>query len=110
MRRIETPMRKILVALFAAALVTGVAPAGTGGPGSGFSIVRVEVDSVAEGQLLLGSFDDTHEAGDGWVELLLHPGDRARLDALGFAYRVVDADPLLRELEERQTPGALVQL
>jgi hypothetical protein len=103
-------MRKILVALFAAGLVTGVAPVGSGGPGSGFSIVRVDVDSVAEGQLLLGSFDDTHEAGKGWVELLLHPGDQARLDALGFAYRVVDADPLLRELEERQTPGTLVQL
>lgn len=103
-------MRKILVALFAAALVTGVAPAGTGGPGSGFSIVRVDVDSVSEGHMLLGSFDDTHEVGNGWVELLLHPGDQARLDALGFSYRVVDADPLLRELEERKTAGALIEL
>jgi hypothetical protein len=98
-------MRKILIALFAAALVTGVAPAGSGGPGSGFSIVRVDVDSVAEGRFLLGNFDDTHEAGDGWVELLLHPGDQAKLDALGFSYRVVDADPVLRELEERRAPS-----
>jgi hypothetical protein len=103
-------MRKILVALFAAALVTGVAPVGSGGPGSGFSIVRVDVDSAAEGTFLLGTFDDTHEAGNGWVELLLHPGDQARLDALGFSYRVVDADPLLRELEEREAPQPLVLL
>jgi hypothetical protein len=103
-------MRKTLVALFAAALVTGLAPAGTGGPGSGFSIVRVDVDSAVEGSLLLGSFDDTHEAGDGWIELLLHPGDSARLDALGFSYRVVDADPLLHELAERAQAHPLVAL
>jgi Zinc carboxypeptidase len=103
-------MRKILVALFAAALVTGMAPVGSSGPASGFSIVRVDVDSRAEGAYLLTHFDDTHEAGRGWVELLLHPGDQAKLDARGYTYRVVEADPVQRELLERSTPGALVQL
>jgi hypothetical protein len=46
---------------------------------------------------VVASLDNTHAVfGDGTVELLLWPGDAARLDAADIPYRILDAD-LLRQ-------------
>lgn len=80
-------------------------------------LVRVAFDgAVGMTQLLEGGFDVLHGAGGTWSDVLLWPGDEARLVALGARYRVVDADPgrtaaeLSREdalrLGRRALPGA----
>lgn len=55
-------------------------------------LVRVSVDSPEEAAYYLSSFDETHNHGHDDIELLLWPGDLARLDALGADYDVVIED------------------
>jgi hypothetical protein len=60
----------------------------------GLSLVSVRMDASLLPRLL-AEFDVTEHAHDGWVDVVASPLDRARLDALGAAYRVVE-DDLLR--------------
>lgn len=57
-------------------------------------MVRVgDPDHIA----LLARFDTTHARVGDEVEVLLWPGDRARLDSLGLAYRVTETDVVGRD-------------
>lgn len=57
-------------------------------------LVRVAFDGAfSMTQLLEGGFDVLEGAGKTWTDVLLWPGDEARLAALGARYRLVDADP-----------------
>ncbi|MFP5352676.1 MAG: M14 family zinc carboxypeptidase, partial [Actinomycetota bacterium] len=86
-----TTLKRLFIAALAALLVASLAPLGrtdTARP----MIVRVTVESPQQAALLMSGFDETHNHGEGEIELLLWPGDLARLDALGFDYTVVIED------------------
>lgn len=53
--------------------------------------------SQAEAQFLMGQFDETHNHAPREIELLLWPGDRARLDAARIDYHVITEDLLARD-------------
>jgi hypothetical protein len=102
-------MRKAFAAATVALLLAGLAPV-TRGDTSALQIVSVPVTSRAEVQLLFEHFDETHNHSPGEVELLLWPGDRARLDALGFDYTVVVEDVIARDRRLASQPKRLVSL
>ena len=86
-----TTLRRLFVVALAALLVASIAPIGrtdTARP----MIVRVAVESPEQAAYLMNSFDETHNHGDGEIELLLWPGDLARLDALNYDYEVIIED------------------
>lgn len=86
-----TLRKRFFVAALAGLLVMSLAPIGrtdTARP----MIVRVSTSSHEEAALLMSNFDETHNHGPGEVELLLWPGDLARLDALGLDYEVTIPD------------------
>ena len=56
------------------------------------SIARVKVTTAEQGNYLMTAFDETHNHAPGVVEVLLWPGDQARLDALGYDYDIVIED------------------
>ena len=56
----------------------------------------------------LANFDDTHAVVDGGAELLLWPGDLARLQATGMPYEVRIADLLAHEAASASTGSAAV--
>jgi hypothetical protein len=92
-------------------LPAGAAPAAaragvTGGAGGTLlQLARVWVDqSTAH---LLNDFDDTHTVfDDGSVELLLWPGDRAKLTATGLRYEITVPDLIAHDQAEAQAGGA----
>jgi len=103
-------MRRFLVVALVGLLVGSLAP-GARTDTSVPALVRVHVHSADEAALLMGNFDETHNHSDGEVELLLWPGDRAELNALGFHYEVVTENLLERDLAlEAAAPNKLVEL
>ncbi len=82
---------RFLVVALVALLIGSLAPVGhtdTARP----MLVRVTVDSQQEAAYYLSSFDETHNHGHDEIELLLWPGDLARLEALDADYEVVIED------------------
>ena len=56
---------------------------------------------------LINDFDDTHTVfADGSVELLLWPGDQAKLAATGLRHEITVPDLIARDLAEAQGAGA----
>lgn len=82
---------RLLVVALVALLIGSLAPLGRT-DASRPMLVRVSVDSAEEAAYYMTSFDETHNHGDGEIELLLWPGDLARLDAIGADYTVVIED------------------
>lgn len=82
---------RFLVVALVALLVGSLAPLGRTDAARPM-IVRVSVDSAEEAAYFLSNFDETHNHGDGEVELLLWPGDLAELEAIGADYEVVIED------------------
>ena len=75
----------------AAPIFTGVHAATT------LKLANVRIRSI-EDELLLGSFDDTHAIpGPGLVEVLLWPGDQAKLEALGLDFEITVQDVVARD-------------
>ncbi|HJR44891.1 MAG TPA: M14 family metallopeptidase [Actinomycetota bacterium] len=75
------------------------------------TLVRVFVESAEQAGYLLSSFDETHNHSHGEVELLLWPGDLARLDLLGLDYEVVFEDLSARDAAlEAASPNELIRL
>jgi Zinc carboxypeptidase len=91
-------MRKMIVSALVATLVAAFSPAGHTGVAETLALVRVHVTSDAQAAYLLNHFDDSHNHSQGEVELVLWPGDRAQLDALGYDYDVVTEDLVARDL------------
>lgn len=102
-------LRRALGAGLGLLLVALAAPAALTEPAK-LMLVRVAVTDRDEAQFLLHSFDETHNHGNGQIELLLHPGDPARLRALGFSYEVVEDDLGARDGRLHARPGPRVAL
>lgn len=75
--------------LLATPRAAGAALAGLGAPPLQLAMVRAVSARDFE---KLTHFDDTHRRVGDEIEVLLWPGDRARLDATGLGYRITDAD------------------
>jgi hypothetical protein len=91
----------------AAAATTAGRAALTGAAGGGtlLQLARVWVDHSSAH--LLNDFDDTHTVfDDGSVELLLWPGDRAKLAATGLRHEITVPDLIARDTAEAQSAGA----
>lgn len=101
-------MRRAVVIALVLSLVGAFAPIGRT-EGNALALVRVAITSRAQAQYLLTHFDETHNHGDGHIELLLWPGDAARLDALGIDYSVVEDDVIARD-RAALVPGPVVSL
>lgn len=101
-------MRRLFVIALVLTLMAALAPIGRTGT-EALALVRVEVTSRSEAQHLLTHFDETHNHGDGHIELLLWPGDAARLDALGVDYEIVEDDVIARD-RAALVPGPVVPL
>ena len=97
-QNIPTPMKnKGIAAALVALLVLALAPMARSDSARPM-IVRVRPDSAADAAFLMSHYDETHNHGGGEIELLLWPGDRSELDALGFDYRVVVNDLFARDM------------
>ena len=83
-------------AVIAVLLVVALAPMAHG-DGDRPMLVRVTPRSASEAAFLMSYYDETHNHGDGQIELLLWPGDRVELDALDLDYEVVVEDLFARD-------------
>ncbi|MBW3594620.1 MAG: zinc carboxypeptidase [Actinobacteria bacterium] len=84
---------RVFAGALAAVIVLGLAPIGhtdTARP----MIVVAHPDSDAQAAFLMSNFDETHNHAPGEIELLIWPGDLARLDAAGIDYHVAIEDLL----------------
>ena len=102
-------LRRLFVVALAALLVASVAPIGrtdTARP----MIVRVAVESPEQTAYLMSAFDETHNHSEGEIELLLWPGDLARLDALGYDYRVAIEDLAAFDAARNAGPKRMLRL
>lgn len=102
-------MRKLFIAALVSCLVTALAPVGRTDENL-VQLVRVKVTSADQAAYLMTHFDESHNHGHGEIELVLWPGDRAQLDALGYDYRVVVPDVAAFERAEAVKPHPLVRL
>jgi hypothetical protein len=102
-------MRRIGVALIVCVLVAALAPAG-GTEDARLALVRVRVESADQATFLLTHFDETHNHHNGFVELLLWPGDEERLKSAGIDYEVVVEDVLRRDLAATTGPSQAVPM
>ena len=66
------------------------------------SLVRVRYDRATI-NALNAWFDVTEHVSDGWVEVVAHPGDLARLEAAGFEYQVTVDDLVGQFAKDRLT-------
>ena len=61
-------------------------------------LARVHVADAEQAAFVLGAFDDTHRVfDDGSIEILLWPGDQARLAASGLRYDITVEDVIARD-------------
>ncbi|MGI8407937.1 MAG: M14 family zinc carboxypeptidase, partial [Actinomycetota bacterium] len=97
--------KRSFIAALASLLVLSLAPIGRSDTARPM-IVRVHPESATQAALLMSTFDETHNHAPGEIELLLWPGDLARLDALGYEYEVVVADLFAHDqaLAKRDVP------
>ena len=97
--------KRSFVAALSGLLVLSLAPIGRSDTARPM-LVRVHVHSEQQAAELMGSFDETHNHGHDEIELLLWPGDLARLDARGFEYEVVVPDLFAHDqaLADREIP------
>jgi hypothetical protein len=102
-------MRKIIFTLLVVALVGSLAPIGRSDPAV-LTIVRAQPRSDSEAAWLMNAFDETHNHEHDQIELLLWPGDRARLDAAGVDYEVVIPDLVAHDLRLASQPKTRVSL
>jgi hypothetical protein len=98
-----------VVSLLVGVLVLALTPAGrtdTARP----MLVRVHVGSQQEAAYLLSYFDETHNHAPDEIELLLWPGDRAKLDSLGLDYDVVIEDLFAHDMREGTAADSLIEM
>jgi hypothetical protein len=101
--------KTLFVGALCALLVVSLSPVGKA-EGPRPMIVRVHVDSPQDAAHLMGHFDETHNHGDDEIELLLWPGDQARLDALDLDYDVVIEDLWAHDMEQSRGPKPILSL
>ena len=82
-------MRKLTITALVSMLILALAPIARTDT-TVLSIVHVDVTDLEDSTVayLMSHFDETHDHGTDHIELLLWPGDRAELDAMGIDYEV----------------------
>jgi hypothetical protein len=109
-------MQRTMLALAACALATVVAAptavpahvtAATTGPA--LPLVLVKVPDATMAAYVANNFDESHEHRPGYVEVVLWPGDAARLAALGLTWTVVTPD-LRVAADEQPVAGAPIAM
>ena len=98
--------RKLLIGALVATLLLALAPIGrtdTARP----MLVRVSAESQQQANYLMSRFDETHNHGPGEIELLLWPGDQARLDAMGVDYEIVIEDLFAHDMAQASEPKTM---
>jgi hypothetical protein len=101
-------MRKLTITALVVTLLAALTPLGRTDPAV-LSVVHVDVDGLEEGtvQYLLTHFDETHNHTADHIELLMWPGDRAELDAMGIDYEVEIEDLVARDRALADVPHPL---
>jgi hypothetical protein len=102
--------KNVLIGALVASVVLALTPIARGDEAARPMLVRVTVDSATDASYLMSHFDETHNHGGGEIELLLWPGDRAELDALGFDYRVTVADLVAHDMAASSGPKVRLSL
>jgi hypothetical protein len=103
-------MRRLTLAAVVISMLAALAPVGKSEARPTLALVRVHVANDADAAYLMTHFDETHNHSAGEIELLLWPGDRARLDEIGLPYDVVTNDLVARDLAENLGPHPLQSL
>jgi murein tripeptide amidase MpaA len=112
-------MQRTLLAVAAAAVaavmavptaVPAAAPARPAVAGDALPLVRVRVPDARTAAYVANNFDESHEHHPGHVEIVLWPGDAARLRELGLDWTVVVPDLRASAEESRGDAGVLVEL
>ena len=101
--------RKGFLVLLVLVLVAALAPVAHG-DGDRPMLARVFPDSRADAALLMSHYDETHNHTADSIELLLWPGDRAELEALGFEYEIVTEDLLAQDLAQPTAAAAPIRM
>ncbi len=104
-----TLRNRSFIAALVALLVVSLSPIGRTDPARPM-IVRVHVADAEQAGYLFEGFDETHNHSHGEIELLLWPGDLARLDALGMDYEIVIEDLYAHDQAEAARPKPMLSL
>ncbi len=83
----------------------GIVRAGRSAGATSVQLARVRLDATVLAHL--ATFDATEHVHDGVVDVMLWPGDRARLDALGASYDIAEQDWHRAFVEERRAEATL---
>ncbi|MGH9246058.1 MAG: M14 family zinc carboxypeptidase [Acidimicrobiales bacterium] len=94
-----------LVAASTAALPRGASAGLLGGGSEPFRLAVLRPRTAAHWSAL-ASFDLTHAAPDGGIEVLLWPGDLLRLTTTGMPFEITLDDVLARDIEASRAAGA----
>jgi opacity protein-like surface antigen len=102
-------MRRIFLMALIGALVAAMAPVGRteGGAQEALMLARVQVENRGVADYLMSNFDETHNHRPGVIELLLWPGDLARLETTGLDYEIVEDDLVSHDLEALESAPSL---
>ncbi|HVF53445.1 MAG TPA: M14 family zinc carboxypeptidase [Actinomycetota bacterium] len=90
-------MRRLpILCLLVVSVMTFVVPASQGAP-DGIGLALVEARSVRDRAIVAASFDETHRYLPHAVEIVMWPGDVARLDVMEFDYTITVDDLVARD-------------
>ena len=103
-------LRALLVGALIALLAVALVPVSHAGSAARPMLVRVHTSSPGMISHLTSNFDETHNHSEGEVELLLWPGDLARLEALDVPFEVVTEDLFADEMKEGTAADSLLGL
>lgn len=98
-------MRKLTITALVLTLLAAFAPIGRTDTRA-LSIVNVPTENLDDSTVafLMSYYDETHNHGTDHIELLLWPGDRAELDAMGIDYEVEIADLVAHDRRMADAP------
>ena len=103
-------MRKLTVLSLVLTLLAALAPIGQTATQT-LALVRVKVESPEQAAFLMTNFDESHNHSNEEIELVLWPGDLARLEALNYDYRVITKDLVARDRAlDAATPNVLQKM
>jgi len=98
--------RSFFVAALCAALLAAFVPVGRTDE-SVLKLVHATPRTEGEAAFLMAHFDETHNHGDGHIEILAWPGDLAELDATGIDYEVVVDDYVAANSQPTAAPSPI---
>ena len=102
-------MRKLTVVALTACLLAAFVPTGRTDENL-LQLIRIKVTSQEQAAYLMTHFDESHNHSADEIEIVSWPGDRARLDVLGYEYRIVVEDLVAQARAEAAKPVTRVPL